>query len=307
MDARRHLIAVAAALAFAPVTAGAFGAAEPAATRHSAARPGAARMDPIPNPKPPPPEDGRPAIAVAEQAARRRSRAADFVGGLQLFAYAPGRVYEVWTAPLRVTTLTLSPGETVTAKAAGDTVRWQIGETRSGAGETQRTQVLVKPLKAGLETNLVLATDRRIYLVALRSGPPEAFNAQVAWDAAAARPPPLSSATAPSPPNPPAALAEPVTLDGRYRIAPKGRPPRWTPSAVFADGRRTFIIFPPALSADEAPALFALGPDGARQMVNYRQRDGLWIADRVLERAELRLGTKRAEVVRITHDVEAAR
>jgi type IV secretion system protein VirB9 len=267
-------------------------------------------MAPIPNPKPPPPAEGRPAIAAAERAARSRSRAGNFVGGLQLFAYAPGRVYEVWTAPLRVTTLTLSPGETVVAKAAGDTVRWQIGETRSGDGEAQRTQVLVKPLKTGLETNLVLATNRRIYLIALRSGEAEAFNAQVAWDAAATRRAPPSTPPAPPPPPPPprpASPAQPAKLDGRYDIDPKGRPPRWTPTAVFADGRRTYIVFPRTLSADEAPALFALGPDGGRQMVNYRQQDGLWVADRVLARAELRLGAKRAQAVRITRKAEAGR
>ena len=54
---------------------------------------------------------------------------------MQVFSYAPGRVFEVWTAPLRVTTLTLGPGETVTAKAAGDTVRWVVGDTISGSGK----------------------------------------------------------------------------------------------------------------------------------------------------------------------------
>ena len=56
-----------------------------------------------------------------------------------MFAYQPGEVYEVWTALLRVTTLTLSAGEMVISKAAGDTVRWQIGETESGEGAGRST------------------------------------------------------------------------------------------------------------------------------------------------------------------------
>ena len=71
-----------------------------------------------------------------------------FVGGVQVFGWREGRVYEVWTAPLRVTTVTLAPGETVTAKAAGDTVRWQIGESRSGAAVTGADSAGTLPLLA---------------------------------------------------------------------------------------------------------------------------------------------------------------
>lgn len=257
---------------------------------------GDATMAPIPNP----PAEGREAIAAANRRARAPSRADAFVGGLQVFAYAPGRVFEVWTAPLRVTTLSLSPGETVTAKAAGDTVRWQIGEATSGAGETQLTHVLVKPLEAGLETNLVLTTSRRVYMVQLRSGKADAFNPAVAWDAGAA----VVSVPAPVPAPLPVAAPEAPATYGRYVIKSKGRRPDWTPTAAFHDGRRTYIAFPDTLAAGEAPTLFAVSPDGARQMVNYRQQGGLLVADRVLDRAELRLGGKRAQVVRLAREAE---
>jgi type IV secretion system protein VirB9 len=131
---------------------------------------------------------GPPAIAAANRRARAPSSAAGFVGGMQVFRYEPGRIYEVWTAPLRVTVLSLPPGETVISKAAGDTVRWQIGETTSGDGPGRQTHVVLKPLETGLETNLVLSTSARLYLVQLRSGQPGAFNAAVAWEAGAPAP-----------------------------------------------------------------------------------------------------------------------
>jgi type IV secretion system protein VirB9 len=242
---------------------------------------------------------GRPAISLANAQSREPSRSDAFVGGLQVFTYAPGRVFEVWTAPLRVTTLTLGPGETLTAKAAGDTVRWQIGETTSGAGVQQRTHVLIKPLERGLETNLVLATNQRVYLVQLKSGAPETFNAAVAWDLGVLAPPETSALTAAGPAGaaPPAAPAGP--LDAGYRITPRGRAPRWSPTSVATDGIRTFIAFPHALQADEAPALFVVGADGQSQMVNYRQQGALMVVDRVVDRAELRLGDRRPQIVRI--------
>jgi type IV secretion system protein VirB9 len=226
---------------------------------------------------PPTVVSGPTAIAAANARAREGSRAAAFVGGIQVFTYDPGRVYEVWTAPLRVTTLTLSPGETLVSKAAGDTVRWQIGETRSGEGDGERTHVLIKPLERGLETNLVLATSRRVYLIQLRRGAPAAFNAAVAWDLGAVWPRPaaeVAAAVAPAP------LASPQgPLDAGFRIAPKGRRPAWTPTVVMTDGVHTFLAFPPGLRAGEAPALFARSANGRAQLVNYRQRGDLWVVD----------------------------
>ncbi|MEN5168709.1 TrbG/VirB9 family P-type conjugative transfer protein [Brevundimonas pondensis] len=239
---------------------------------------------------------GRAAIAMANQAARSPSRADGFVGGVQIFAWSPGRVFEVWTAPLRVTTLTLGEGETLVSKAAGDTIRWQIGEVASGSGAARRTHVLLKPLERGLETNLVLTTDRRVYLLDLKSGAADAFNAAIAWDE------PETSAAGAIVEEPKGAdpLVTPQgPLDARYRIEPQGRRARWTPSSVFNDGTRTFIAFDADLQVDEAPVLFVLTPGGEAQMVNYRQQGGLFVVDRLFDRAELRLGDRRPQVVRI--------
>jgi P-type conjugative transfer protein TrbG len=251
---------------------------------------------------------GRRAIVAANVDARAASRSDAFVGGLQVFAWSPGRVFEVWTAPLRVTTLTLGAGETLVSKAAGDTVRWPIGETPSGDGTGQRTHVLLKPLQRGLETNLVLTTNRRVYFIDLKSGDASGFNAAIAWDTGAMDP----AVTAPIVEAAEIRMADPVAMpegpiDARYRIEPQGRRARWTPASVFNDGQRTFIAFDPDLQIDEAPALFVIAADGETQMVNYRQAGGLFIVDRVFDRAELRLGDRRPQIVRIRRLQGAAR
>ena len=250
---------------------------------------------------------GRRAIAAANLEARAASQADAFFGGVQIFAWSPGRVYAVWAAPLRVTTLTLGAGETLVSKAAGDTVRWQIGETTSGEGAAVRTHVLLKPLERGLETNLVLTTNRRVYFLDLKSGGTDGFNAAIAWDAGAVDPPvPAPSATAEVRVSDPVVTPE-GPLDARYRIEPQGRRARWTPVSVFNDGRRTFIAFAPDLQIDEAPVLFVVAPDGEGQIVNYRQSGGLFIVDRVFDRAELRLGDRWPQIVRIRRLQGAAR
>src|SRR3546814_10271572 len=79
----------------------------------------------------------------------------------------------VYAAPGQITNIALEPGEQRTGAgpiAAGDTARWIIGDTTSGAGNTARVHILVKPTREDIETNLVINTDRRTYLVELRSG-----------------------------------------------------------------------------------------------------------------------------------------
>jgi len=243
---------------------------------------------------------GQRANTLANAEARAVSEADVFIGGVRVFAWSPGRVYEVWTAPLKVTTLTLGPGETLVSKAAGDTVRWQIGEVTSGEGAGQRRHVLIKPLQRGLETNLVLTTSRRVLILDLKSGGVDGFNAAVAWDAGGLQEVVPLNVPAEQQVRVPDPAVTPVgPLDAHYAVEPQGRRPRWMPASVFNDGQRTFIAFGADLQIDEAPALFVVAPDGEAQLVNYRQAGGLFIVDRVFDRAELRLGDRRPQVVRI--------
>jgi type IV secretion system protein TrbG len=233
---------------------------------------------------------GAAALARINRSAMEVSRLDRFVGGEQVFNYAPGRLYEVRTAPLRVTTLTLGRGETITALAGGDTAQWQIGQASSGEGTDTRQHVLVKPFEEGLETNLVVTTNRRVYLISLLSGPAAGFNAAVAW-----APEPSASPVTASPP----ATAEPVMLPTQYAILPKGKAPAWSPLAVATDGERTYITFADTFSTGAAPILRVLEPSGRPTIVNYRQVGQVFVVDGVIEAAELRLGDKPAQEVRI--------
>jgi len=256
--------------------------------------PGSGRIGAGPNPDP---SERRRALGQAHAAARAVSSEDRFEGGVRVFAWAPGRVYEIWAAPLRVTTLTLSPGEVLIDRAAGDTVRWQVGQATSGAGAEVRTHVLLKPLQSHLATNLILTTNRRIYLIELRSAGSEAFNTAARWEPEVL---PVEPPREPVEVSLPPPLIDPeAMIEAGYRIEPQGARQPWTPTSVFNDGRRTFITFAPDMQFNEGPALFVIGQDGERQLVNYRQVGGLFIVDQVLERAELRLGDRRHQAVRI--------
>lgn len=109
------------------------------------------------------------AVAAATRAATRGPVAAGFINAVQVYPWSEGALYQLYGAPERVTDIALQPGETLIAIAAGDTVRWTVGDTSSGVGETRRTHILVKPFAPGLRTNLVITTDRRSYHLQLES------------------------------------------------------------------------------------------------------------------------------------------
>ena len=97
-----------------------------------------------------------------------------FINAVQVYPFSGGALYQVYAAPGQVTDVALQEGEQLVGSgpvAAGDTVRWIIGDTESGAGATKRVHILVKPTRPDLITNLVVNTDRRTYLLELRSTP----------------------------------------------------------------------------------------------------------------------------------------
>lgn len=258
-------------------------------------------------PKPPPaprraaaPNAALDTIQRANAQARDWPSPASYVNSAIYYDYEPGRIYTIQTSPRFLTTIALRPGEKLISKAAGDTVRWVLGETLAGAGTSEQVIIFVKPIRPDLRTNIVLTTDQRTYLLDAVSSATPTYTSVLSWNY------PQEQARAAAERH--AARAGSVSgdvalerLDFNYRIdVIKGRSPRWLPIRAFDDGAKTFIAFPPDLATAEAPPLFLIGSEGQAELVNYRLQGGHYVVDRLVERAELRLGEKHQTIVRIT-------
>lgn len=225
-------------------------------------------------------------------------------GGAKRFDYRQEAVYLVVATPGRITDIVLEPGEILVGSgpvAAGDTARWVIGDTVSGRGASQKVHVMVKPTAAGLATNLIINTDRRTYHLELRASA-RTWLSQVSWRYAATVEPPVEAARGVTVAVPEVALAPAAPdrpLNSAYRIS--GGHPAWRPVAVSDDGQRMFVDFGPAVAMDDLPPLYRIGPDGkTAELINYRVEGRRIIVDRLLDRAELRLGARRrSQAVRI--------
>ena len=234
-------------------------------------------------------------VGDANAAARQGPREASLVGALHEFAYQVGALYSVQAAPQRITDIALEPGENLLSVSAGDTTRWIVGDARSGVGRATQAHVLVKPNAAGLSTNLIIMTDRRVYHVELRSVSGPAMAA-VSWR----YPDDLTlSGVGGQIDQRLEEVASGVPVEGlnfRYRIS--GDRADWRPLRAFDDGRRVFIQMPEGMEATEAPPLFVVGESGP-ELENYRVRGRFYVVDRLFDRAEMRLGDRRQRVVRI--------
>jgi type IV secretion system protein TrbG len=232
-------------------------------------------------------------IETANDAARVEPRKEGYFNAVQVFPFSPGALYQIYAAPGQITDIALEPGEQLTGSgpvSAGDTVRWVVGDTESGSGDTRRVHIMVKPTRASIETNLVVNTDRRTYLIELRSRE-KPYMPSVAWFYPEDR-----TARVEAVPSTPI-LPEPSQR--RYRYAIDGDNPPWRPVGAYDDGRKVYVEFSQGIVQGEMPPLFVVGSDGKPEIVNYRTYRNFLIVDRLFAAAELRLGGDTQQKVRI--------
>ncbi len=238
-------------------------------------------------------------VDAANRAALQEPTANGYVNAVQIYPFSENALYRLYAAPQQVSDIALQPGETLSAISAGDTVRWAVGDTSSGSGESKQVHVLVKPFAANLKTNLVILTDRRTYHLELQSTD-HVSMAAVSWNYP-------NGGLITDKNGETSAPAMPVNVDSgialanlNFRYAISGDSPPWKPLRAFDDGHKVYIEFPDRIDQGEAPPLFVVGSDGNSELVNYRVRGNYYIVDRLFGAAELRLGEDKQQIVRIS-------
>jgi type IV secretion system protein VirB9 len=184
-------------------------------------------------------------------------------------------------------------------------VRWNVAPAIYGEGPQATALIVLKPQAPGLDTNMLITTDRRAYYLRLISKPAD-YIARIAFaypdddqhrwqrhlvEQRAAEEEARVKVL-------PAMIAvEKMHFD--YRIA--GGDEHLRPLRVFDDGAKTYIQMPPAIEHMEAPVLLVIGTDGQGTMTNYRVQQQTYIVDRLFDRARLVLGAgKKAQKVEIS-------
>jgi type IV secretion system protein VirB9 len=200
-------------------------------------------------------------------------------------------------AVLQVCDVELQAGEQVNSIHLGDTARWTVEPAITGSGQAEIQHLIIKPMDVGLETSLIVTTNRRTYHFRLRSHrtqfmPRVAFtyteDALVKWDALKTREvKEKQERTIPQTGEYLGDLNFAYSVDGTVA---------WKPVRVYNDGQKTIIQMPAAMAQTEAPTLLVVRKDGGlftddeTVLVNYRIQGDRYIVDTIFDKAILIAG-----------------
>jgi P-type conjugative transfer protein TrbG len=248
------------------------------------------------------------AVRVSAQWRGEKNPPAAGSDGRVLYSFGAG-LPTVVCAPLRVCMIELQAGEKIVGEPQiGDSVRWNISPALYGRGEEATAVIVLKPQVPGLDTNLLVTTDRRAYYLRLISKP-EDYVARVAfaypndesnrkWQEQIAEQQAQAKQEKRKLETTPTVLAV-EKINFAYSV--KGGNEHIRPVRVFDDGAKTYIQMPTEIRNREAPVLVVLGADGKGEMTNYRVREQTYIVDRLFDRANLVLGSgKKTQKVEIS-------
>jgi len=209
-------------------------------------------------------------------------------------------------APLRVCAIELETGEHLESQPQiGDGRRWEITPVLSGSGLEETPLLIVKPIESGLETDLIVPTDRRTYIVRLISDPTR-FVSRLAFQypgedrtkwaafearqdaqkrdaeelAAQAREQDKRAGVVPLADN---------ALDNLYFDYKLSGDAAYRPQQVFDDGQHTYLIYPNDGRFRELPTLLMM-VNGKSELVNFRVDGTRYIVDRLFDKAILVVG-----------------
>ena len=200
-------------------------------------------------------------------------------------------------AVLQVCDVALQPGEQVNSINLGDTARWTVEPAITGSGPNEVQHLIIKPMDVGLETSLIVTTNRRTYHLRLRSHrtefmPRVAFtyteDAMAKWDAIKTRE--VKEKQSRTIPQTGEYLGD---LNFAYDVSGSAA---WKPLRVYNDGTKTIIQMPSTMQQTEAPTLLVVRKDGGvftdeeTVMVNYRVQGDRYIVDTVFDKAVLIAG-----------------
>ena len=250
------------------------------------------------------------AVRVSEKWRGGSNEPAAGPDGRVLYSFGAG-LPTVVCAPLRVCIIELQAGEHIVGEPQiGDSVRWNISPAMFGAGLETTSAIVLKPTIAGLDTDLLIPTDRRAYYLRLISKPEE-YVARVAfqypqddnarkWQREALDQQIAAKQVKRNEDSSPAMLAV-DKLNFGYRI--NGGNEHLRPVRVYDDGAKTYIEMPSDMQHRNVPILLVLGNDGKGEMTNYRVRQQTFIVDRLFDRAQIVLGNgKKAQRVEISRE-----
>ena len=214
--------------------------------------------------------------------------------GFEKFAYSNMNQPIINCAPFQETIITLQPGERFTSITSGDPQNLSYSAAVSGSSTGVETQqILVKPSLSQMSTNLVIATDKRIYNILIVVG---AAKNKITRNVSFWYPDDMvnninqkidkqndSDFNAEK-----MAALDLKNANFNYKIS--GDSPSWKPTRVFDDGKHTWIQMPQGVDNKNLPTILIQSDSGQDMKYNTSYYSPYMIIDGVFGQAKLVAG-----------------
>lgn len=229
-------------------------------------------------------------IENAKEEAIETASGGKFINAITEYEYRDGKIYKIYCAPGRATDLIFGEGESFVLEDIGDgdtlDQRWKIPLiTFSGSGSERRQHLILKPSKTGLEKNMIIPTNKRVYYLEIKSYA-KTFQTAVRWlypDEEYQKK--LARIEEEKEREDDIKKLDLDKMNFSYELEGKAS---WRPESVYDDGSKTYIKFPEKIKKSELPPLFLESEDQKTQLVNFRYKSNHYIVDRLIDVAILK-------------------
>jgi type IV secretion system protein VirB9 len=249
-------------------------------------------------------EPGSPveAIKKAEEGAKEKATDDKFINAMTEYRFEEGKIYEIYIAKQRITNIIFEEGEDFVYE------QMQIGESSgmhdpvrgySGNGEKKRVNLMLRPKKEGVDTNMVIPTNKRTYYLNVKSYK-NTFQTGVYWTYPEEEyRDKLSKAVDENiEKNSPGFVMNLEKGNMDYEITGAAY---WKPTRVMDNGEQTCITFPESTRTREMPVLFIVSNNATNdtEMVNYSydMKLNAYIVHRMFDTAVLKIGKEKGNEV----------
>ncbi len=200
-------------------------------------------------------------------------------------------------AVMQVCDIELQAGEQVNSIHIGDSARWTVEPAITGITGNQIQHLIIKPMDVGLNTSLIVTTDRRTYHLRLRSTKND-YMPRITFVYADEAMKQINEARAAQKQEYERKIIPETgeylgNLDFKYRVEGNTS---WKPVRVYNDGEKTILEMPTSMVGREAPTLLVVRREGdifsddEQVMVNYRVQNNRYIVDSLFDKAILIAG-----------------
>lgn len=218
-------------------------------------------------------------------------------GRLQGWVYKENAVYKVICKTYHSTMILFEPGEEmVETPYISEPDVWKISRGIGQKDGLPQHHLVIKPDYSGLNSTLIVVTNKRIYQMELESTK-TAYMPKVSW--VYPRSIQYSESWLRYQQNKQLTTeftgVDPELLSFDYKMQhPVINKPTWLPTQVYDDGIKTYIILDNASLLTEYPIVF----NERNEIINYRTKDNTIIIDQLIEKVTLRLGKQKVTITK---------